>query len=117
MAGYREEVASLREELSRRQSHIDNSMNTKADLDRVASELKESLLRAQADLREQTSALQRLEVENARLAGELENSRGLLLLKEGDLRSTLTSLAEVQRQASDEKNLLRNENRCVRVCI
>lgn len=109
MQGYREEVATLRAELSRRQSETDRYSGEKADLDRKKNELDAEILRANSRVREVESASARYEKEIDRYTAELDRLREQLTLKDADLRSTINSLQEIQKQGSEEKNGMRSE--------
>ena len=109
MQGYRDEVASLRAELKSRQNEADKTSGEKADLDRVKHELDAEILRATSRVREVESASARYEKEIDRYNAELDRLREQLTLKDADLRSTINSLQEIQKQGSDEKNTLRTD--------
>ena len=107
--GYRDEVASLRAELSKRQSDVDRVSFEKSDSDRQKSLLHAELLLSQSKAREADAAAERAERDVQRVAEDLAQLKEQLLLKDADLRSTLNSLTEIQRQASEEKAVLRAE--------
>jgi hypothetical protein len=58
-AGYKDEVASLRQEIQRRQSDIERTINEKSAADTKSTALKEDLLLTQASLREAEAILKR----------------------------------------------------------
>jgi chromosome segregation ATPase len=107
--GYRDEVASLRTELSKRQSDVDRVSFEKSDSDRQKSLLHAELMLSQSKAREAEAARDRAEKDVQRIAEDLAQLKEQLLHRDADLRSTLNSLAEIQRQASEEKAELRAE--------
>ena len=111
MRGYREEVATLRAELSRRQTDAERYSGEKADLDKVKNELQQEKMRAESRVREVESASARYEKEIDRYSSELDRLREQLTMKDADLRSTINSLQEIQKQGSEDKNGMRAELR------
>jgi len=107
--GYREEVALLREDLSRRQSDADRYSGEKADLDHKKQEMQEEVVRLQSRLRESENTSARYEKDIDRYSGEVDKLRETLTQKDSDLRATINSLQEIQRQANHEKNGIRAE--------
>ena len=107
--GYKDEITSLRSELSRRQSDAERSSIEKAEIDKKASDLREEIVKIQASLRESEGLAQRQEMETARLTKDLEQTKELLTQKDADWRSTLNSLHEVQRQVAEERGSSRSE--------
>ena len=113
MQGYREEVATLRHDLHRRQSDVDRFSGERADLDRKKNELDAEILRANSRLREVENSSARYEKEIDRYNAELDRLREQLTLKDNDLRNTINSLQEIQKSGSEEKNGMRTELRSV----
>lgn len=109
VAGYRDEVALLRGELKNRQGDADRYSGEKADLDRRRQELDAEVQRANSRVREVEAASARYEKEIDRYSTELDRLREQLTLKDADLRSTINSLQEIQKQGSEEKNGMRGE--------
>jgi chromosome segregation ATPase len=109
VAGYRDEVAALRAELKNRQGDADRSSGEKADLDRRRQELDAEVQLANSRVREMESASARYEKDIDRYSTELDRLREQLTLKDADLRSTINSLQEIQKQGSEEKNGIRGE--------
>jgi len=109
VAGYRDEVSILRAELKNRQGDADRYSGEKADLDRRKAELDAEVLRATSRVREVESANARYEKEIDRHTAELDRLREQLTLKDADLRSTINSLQDIQKQGSEEKCGIRNE--------
>ena len=109
--GYRDEVASLRAELSKRQSDVDRVSFEKSDCDRQKSLLHAELMLTQAKVREAESATERADKDVLRMTDEISHLKDQLLQRDVDMRSTLNSLTEIQRQASEEKVSLKAELR------
>eukprot|EP01034_Spumella_vulgaris_P027259 gene27259-33953_t len=109
LAAQRDELASLRAELNRRQTDMERTTSEKAEQDRSKSTLSEELITAKSALREAEGDLKRGEMEIARLTAELVDMKGQVAQKDADLRSTLSSLKDVQKEASEDKASLRNE--------
>lgn len=109
VASYREEVVSLRAELNRRQSDVDRYSGEKADLDKQKQELQNEFLRMKSSLLEKESSSERYSQEAARLERDLTALREQLAMKESDLRSTISSLNELQKQGVEEKVEMRAE--------
>jgi hypothetical protein len=107
------DVSNLRSELNRRSSEVERSMNDRVDWDKKYSEVREQLLCAQSSVREAESALNRVEQEKQRLTNDLDLSRSQLAQKDADLRQTLTSLQDIQKQGMEEKYSIRAELRFV----
>jgi len=107
--GYKDEIASLRTEINRRQSEVERSSNEKAEVDRKASGLREEVVKLEAAVRESEGLVQRQELEMVRVSKELDQTKELLTQKDADWRSTLSSLHEVQRQVADERGTSRAE--------
>lgn len=111
VGGYKSEVASLRADLDRRALDLERCNSEKAELERKSSDLREEIVKMQANLRETEGSAQRQEVEAGRIAKELEQTKEQLTQKDADWRSTLTSLNEMQRQVADERGSSRAEIR------
>lgn len=109
VVGYKDEISSLRSEISRRQADIERTNTEKTDLDRKASELREEIVKIQACMMQSEGVAQRNEVELARVSKELEHTKELLVQKDADWRLTLNSLHEVQRQVAEERGTSRAE--------
>lgn len=109
VASYRDEVVSLRAELNRRQSDVDRYSGEKADLDKQKQELQNEFLRMKSSLLEKESSSERYSQEAARLERDLTALREQLAVKESDLRSTISSLNELQKQGVEEKVEMRAE--------
>jgi chromosome segregation ATPase len=104
-------VATLRAELNRRQTDVERYTGEKADLDKVKNELEQEKVRAESRMREMESSSARYEKEIDRYAQDLDRLREQLTLKDADLRSTINSLQEIQKQGNDDKNGIRMELR------
>lgn len=72
-------------------------------------ELREELLRQQSNFREAENTIIRLERDIERLSADLAMTRTQLAQKDADLRNTLNSLSDLQRQYAEEKGALRAE--------
>jgi regulator of replication initiation timing len=95
-------VATLRSELGR-------SSVGRAEISRQAAEQKEDLMNSAAQVRELKVELDRRLSDCEELRFENIALKEQLLSKEGDVRSALQSLQEIQRIATDEKQQLRSE--------
>ncbi len=102
-------MSSLKADLSRRQCEAEKTGGEKVDLDRRLSDLREEIIRAQSFSREAESTRLRFEQDTCRLTNEVDSLKSQLLQKDGDLRTTLLSLQEVQRQGGEEKQGMRAE--------
>lgn len=111
ISGYRDEIVSLKTELGKRQIEADRINTSHKEADSRYVELKEDTLRLQAQLREAEQAALRFEQEATRQGLEVSLLKEQSSSKDLDLRSTLQSFNEIQRQANDEKNTLRYEIR------
>jgi len=81
------------------------------DTDKAAQQTKESLIKAENELREAHNLTQRLIGDVSRMTAELDSVKKQLHLREDDARVSLASLREVQKQAVEEKGILRAEIR------
>lgn len=108
---YRDELVALKSDLARKQGDLDRLVSEKADAEEKLTNLKESHREAERLLKDADSNAVRNDKELDRLATELQQSKEQLSQKDDDLRSTLKSLQEVQREGSEEKNTLRSESR------
>ena len=97
--------------MTRRQSDADRFSGEKADQDKRRAEMHEEVVRVQSQAREAEAAALRAEKEAERLSEELKMLRDQANQKDADLRSTISSLNDIQKQASEEKNSLRAETR------
>ena len=111
VTGYKDEIVSIRTELGRRQSDLERITNEKAESDRKSSELREEILKIQANLREMEGSAGRNEREVHRITTDYEEVKEQLAQKELDLRSSLNSMSEIQRQVTEERGASRNEIR------
>ena len=109
MQGYRDEVATLRAELSRRQGDVERVSFEKSDSDRKKSLLHAELMLTQSKLREAENSFERGGRDMQRLSEDVAQLKEQVSQKDCDMRATLSSLSEIQRQAGEEKASLRTE--------
>ena len=110
-SSYKDEVINLRAELSKRTADAERNANDRSDQHQRYADLREELLRSESTTREAQSALMRSENELSRLTNDVDILRNQLNQKDADLRSTLNSLQEIQRQSLEEKYSIRAELR------
>lgn len=72
---------------------------------------KEIVFKLESKLRETEGCVQRLEKEETKLTTEIADLKNQLAQKDSDLRMTLASMQEYQRNFSDERLTLRTELR------
>jgi uncharacterized protein YlxW (UPF0749 family) len=75
------------------------------------------MLLAQSRLREFESSNARYEKDIERYSAECDRLRESLTQKDADLRSTINSLQEIQRQGNHEKTSIRTELSICQVCV
>ena len=109
VAGYRDEVAALRSDLTLKQKEFQRVTEDRVENDRRASDLSETLRETQASLREAEGNLARAEKENTKLSTELAEAKSSLQDKEVDLRTTLASMQQIQMISNDQTSTLRND--------
>lgn len=102
-------MATLRADLSRRQSETERYSGEKIELDRKKIELDSELLQANSRVRELEGIIVRLHADVERQNEELKRANTQLDNKDNDLRSAIISLQEIQKQGSEEKNGIRAE--------
>lgn len=83
----------------------------RADVDRRRGELSEELIHAQSRLRESETSAKRSEAELQRVCADLAYLKEQLSAKDADLRATISSLNEVQKQSCEDKGSMRSELR------
>jgi len=99
----------LNTELKKREERFNNE---KSEADKKVTEMREEIYKTMSNLREVESAANRYEKDLNKLTAELETVKEQLVQKDSDLRSTLTTLHENQKQAcqaAEEKGGLRAE--------
>jgi hypothetical protein len=101
----------LRAEIEKRQNDVERAFAEKDEIKDKALIAKEALMRLESQAREKESLADRLEKETVKLSAEVIELKQQLMQKDSDLRSTLASMQENQRQAMDEKLTLRNQLR------
>lgn len=106
---HKEELSNLRRELGQRQSIMESSAAEKARIDQEIASLREDLSRSQSSLRDAETGALHHEKEVQRMSAEAEKLADQLSQKDTDLRQAMNSLQEIQRTALEEKNSLRNE--------
>jgi chromosome segregation ATPase len=116
ISGYKSEIALLRGEIDRKQHELGKYSNDRIDMEKRSMELQQEIFRIQSLQREAENARDRLEREVERLTNDLNSLREQSLQKDADLRTTLMSLTDLQRQSSEEKAGLRAEIRYDDVC-
>ena len=109
VAGYRDEVAALRSDLSMKQKEFEKINEDKVENDKKASGLHDTLRETQAQLRESEGNLARAEKENEKLTKELAEVKSSLQDKEVDLRTTLASMQQIQMHSNDQTATLRTD--------
>lgn len=97
----------LRSEVNRRQHDANRLVEEKTDVDKRKLELQEEIVHAQSRMREAEASVERYEKDMQRSNAELERLREQLTLKDADLRATINSLHEIQKQSNDEKSGMR----------
>ena len=107
--GYRDEVASLRSELEKKQADLDRIVTEKQEQERKKAEIHEEMVLTQSRQREAENNIQRYEKEICRLSEDIVSLKEQCSLKDADLRSTINSLNEIQRQSLGEKSGMRAE--------
>lgn len=105
----KQDIENLRTELTKKQSDTEKSYLKEAELDRKYVEMREENFRLQSELREAETWNKQYEREVERLSSELTLTKEHTILKETDLRSTLASLSELQRQSAEDKSELKAE--------
>jgi len=109
VAVYRDEVATLKAEIKSQSCQAVKFSDQKDLLDSKKQELASEMLLAQSRLREFESSNVRYEKDIERYSAECDRLRESLTQKDADLRSTINSLQEIQRQANHEKTGIRQE--------
>jgi predicted nucleic acid-binding Zn-ribbon protein len=72
---------------------------------------KEVVMRLESKLRESEAMVQRLEKEESKLGNEVIELKAQLSQKDTDLRMTLSSMQEYQRNFTEERATLRSDLR------
>lgn len=111
IAAYKSEIALLRTEIDRKQHELEKHSIDRIDVEKRSMELQQEIYRIQSLQREAENTRDRLERETERLTADLNVLREQSLQKDSDLRTTLMSLTDLQRQSSEEKAGLRVEIR------
>lgn len=83
----------------------------KGDLEKKIMDLQQEIYRIQSLQREAESAKERAEKEVEKLQNDINVLRDQTINKDNDVRSTLISLNDLQRQSAEEKGSLRAEIR------
>lgn len=109
VAGYKDELSSLKSDLQRKQNDLDRYIEEKALLDQKKGQTSEELILTQSKLREAENNVRRSEQEASRLTSDLQYMKEQLAQKDADLRSTINSLNDLQRQSFEDKGSLRSE--------
>jgi predicted nucleic acid-binding Zn-ribbon protein len=108
---YRQDILDLRIELEKRQYDVEKTSAEREDMQEKAESHKEIVMRLESSLRETESLARRLEKEEIKLGTEVTDLKAQLAQKDGDLRMTLASMQEYQRNFTEERATLRSELR------
>ncbi|CAE7849083.1 unnamed protein product, partial [Symbiodinium microadriaticum] len=108
---YQKEVDDLKRDLNRIRDDYERATAEKDRIKDKAEGTTENVFKLESQLREALASIERLNSDKLKLQEDLNEMKQSLSLKENDLRTTLASMQEFQRLASDEKATLRSELR------
>ena len=106
---YRDQVASLTAQLELSKTNLEAKLAERGEADRVAQDVRESLLNTQAELRETTHNNTRMCQEIEKIQSELSYSRAQAEKKEVQLSQQTQMYHDLQKSSIEEKMELNNE--------
>ncbi len=108
---YQKEVDELQRVVSKMRDDCDRANAEKDRIKDKAESTTENVFKLESQLREAVAAVDRVTAEKLKLQEDMTEMKQSLVMKDNDLRTTLSSMQEFQRLASDEKVALRSELR------
>jgi len=103
VSNYRDEITSLKDEISRKGSDLAKHVEEKMTFEQSNKEINDRLHAVISESKVMENCKQRFERELNTLTIELQYAKTAIVEKDRDLRSTINSLNEIQRQFSEEK--------------